>query len=175
MRDHFGVGVGIEAMTASLQARSQFWKVVDLPIEHDPNRFIFVVDWLMSACQINDAQPTHAEANVGLHIHAFVVRAAMHNALAHPVNDRFIRGRARFRIQDAGDTAHCLMLRSTREARDLRRGLRGHRTANWKETEVPVISRISDLPITSRANYVDHLPGSSEVDLILPASRSSLY
>jgi hypothetical protein len=45
------------------------------------------VDWLAAAGQIDDAQPSHAEADARLHVNPLVVRASMPDHLAHPVDE----------------------------------------------------------------------------------------
>src|SRR6266566_4116051 len=60
--------------------------VVDLAVEDDDLRLVFVEDRLSSARQIDDAEPSHPEADVAVHVGALVVRPPMTNRLAHPPN-----------------------------------------------------------------------------------------
>ena len=54
---NFGVGLGVEAMPPRFKIRTQLGVVEDLPVEHDPDSFVLVVDRLVPAAQIDDAQP----------------------------------------------------------------------------------------------------------------------
>src|SRR5882724_5226800 len=90
VNDDLGVSIGVKAMAAGLEARSQFGKVVDLSIKNDPDRAIFIVDWLLAGRKIDDAQPTHAQAGAAMDIDPFVIRSTMHDRLAHAVDIRRI-------------------------------------------------------------------------------------
>src|SRR2546430_14268354 len=84
MNNHFGVSVGVKLVTSALQFCSQFWKIVNLAIENYPNFLIFVVDGLVTARKVNNAQSSHAEANWPLGINSLIVGPAVNDGLAHP-------------------------------------------------------------------------------------------
>ena len=68
MDDHFGVGVGIEAMAGLFEFLAQLGEIVNFAVEHHPDGFVFIVDGLVAAGQVDDAEPAHAQADVVLHI-----------------------------------------------------------------------------------------------------------
>src|SRR6266567_3777158 len=103
MNDDFRVAMSGEKMAAGLQLRTQFLKVINLPIEDDPYGFVFVEDWLVPTRQIDDAQAPHAHTGAILHKNAFVVRAAVHDGLAHPVNSRAIHFAVRMSLDHSCD------------------------------------------------------------------------
>ena len=49
MNDDFGIRVRIEPMPSGLQPRPQFREVINLPVQDDPDRLVFVVDGLGAA------------------------------------------------------------------------------------------------------------------------------
>src|ERR1700693_5070765 len=88
MDNHFGIGVGIELMSAAYQLFAQMWIVINLSIEHHPNAAVFVVDWLLSTGKIDNAQAPHAQAHATLGIDSFVIRAAVDDGLSHAADLR---------------------------------------------------------------------------------------
>ena len=64
MSDDFGVGPGGANCGRLKELLAEFLKVVDLSVEDDPDRAVFITDRLMSASYIDDAEPAHADANV---------------------------------------------------------------------------------------------------------------
>ena len=58
MDDDFGVAGRCQLMPAALQFSRQFAVVVDLAIENDLNRAVFIADRLTSAGQVDDRQST---------------------------------------------------------------------------------------------------------------------
>ena len=53
-------------MTGGLELGAEFAVVVNLAVEHEPDRAIFVVDRLLPRGQVDDAQPPHPETNARL-------------------------------------------------------------------------------------------------------------
>ena len=86
MHNHFGIAVGIERVAASFQFTAQFRKVVNLTVEDYPNAGVFVVDRLTPARKIDNAEPTHPKSDRPARVNTLVVRPAMHDSLAHPVD-----------------------------------------------------------------------------------------
>jgi len=54
-----------------------------LTVEDEPERLIFIMDWLTSRLKVNNAESTHAQRDIVFYVVAFVVRAAMCNDIAH--------------------------------------------------------------------------------------------
>src|SRR5437899_12148968 len=86
VNDDLGVSIGIKTMTLGLEARPQFGKVINLSIKNDPDRSVFVMDWLPASGKIDDAQPTHAQASTAVDIDPLVIRSTMHDRLAHAMD-----------------------------------------------------------------------------------------
>src|SRR5262249_32201466 len=83
MHDDFGIGVGVKLVAAGDQFFAQFREIVDFAVEHDPDRLVFVVDGLVSAGEVNDAEPAHAEPGSAAGVDALVVRPAVDDGAAH--------------------------------------------------------------------------------------------
>ena len=86
MQDDLGVALSGEHVSLRDQPTPELAVVVDLAVEDDDLRVVFVEDRLSSARQIDDAEPSHPEADVAVHVGALVVRPPMTNRLAHPPN-----------------------------------------------------------------------------------------
>ena len=67
MHDNFGVRLRIKMMAQRDQLGAQLKVIKNLTIEHHPDRFIFVVDWLISTREINNAKPRMGQANRAIH------------------------------------------------------------------------------------------------------------
>jgi hypothetical protein len=109
MNDYFGISIGVKAMTAGLEARSQFGKVIDLSIKNDPDRSIFVVDWLPAIRKIDDTQPAHSQASTAVNINPFIVRSAMYDRLTHAMDIRCIDCIVIMDTDNACYSAHSLL------------------------------------------------------------------
>src|SRR5271167_4971411 len=106
--------MGVEAMTLLLELTAEFAEVVDLSVEDDPHRAIFVEYRLASARQVNDAQAAHAEAGALLDEHTFIVGPAMDERLTHPANDVVVNPAVIACADDSCNSAHiCQLLRTS--------------------------------------------------------------
>jgi hypothetical protein len=92
-------------MTALQEHLTQLTVVVDLAVEDDPDGPILVADWLLAALEVDDAQPSHAESNTWTEIHAFLVRAPVHQQSAHRA-DFLFQDRFAVKANDSSNTAH---------------------------------------------------------------------
>ena len=81
--DDFRVRPGAEAVALALQLIAELSVVVDLAVEHHGDRPVLVVDRLVAAGQIDDAQPRHAEADAVRDHRASVVGTPMRDRRAH--------------------------------------------------------------------------------------------
>ena len=86
MHDDFGIAVGIKRVTAGFEFLPQCGEVVDFAVKDHPHAVIFVMNWLASAREVNNAQATHAQAHRAPGVDSLVVRPAVHDRLAHAVN-----------------------------------------------------------------------------------------
>src|SRR5215468_7801386 len=79
-------------MAAREQQAAQLAVVVDLPVEDDPDRAVFVRDRLASSGQINDREAAHAHRDARLDVMTFTVRPAVLDHATHP-RDQIARAR----------------------------------------------------------------------------------
>ena len=80
-------------MSGSLELLAQLRKVVDLAVEHDPDRLVVIGHRLVAAREVDDREATETEPQAaGVEV-AFVVRpaCAMEAAIARIVLDRPVR------------------------------------------------------------------------------------
>ncbi len=109
VNDRLGVARRVENVARRFQPLPQLAIVVDLTVEDEPDRSVFVVNRLMAGRQVDDAQAAHAESGAGLHVHALIVRSAMANDVAHRANEPGIpipRRARRGAVCEACNTAH---------------------------------------------------------------------
>ena len=83
MDNDFRISVGIELVSSCLQVSAQFGEVINFPVENDPDALVFIVNGLATAGKINNAQSAHAQADLALHVRAFVVGTAVNDSSAH--------------------------------------------------------------------------------------------
>ena len=80
--------------------------VVDLAVEDDPDRLVFVGDRLVPALQVDDAEPAHADADVPVHVLAVVVGSTMAQLVAEPSHGVGGHAMGRFGVHDPGNATH---------------------------------------------------------------------
>ena len=83
MQQHLGVGAGGKGVAQGRQFGGQFAIVVDFAVEHDDEIFIFAVQRLCAALQINDGQAAVAQRGGSLHKRSLAVRPAVGDARQH--------------------------------------------------------------------------------------------
>ena len=111
VNDRLRVSRRIEPVSCLLELVPKFTEVVNLAVEHNPNRTVLVVDRLVPGRQVDDAQPAHAEGHALVHQQPFVVGPAVANHLAHPMREisgflRGERGSCRWRLDESGNATH---------------------------------------------------------------------
>src|SRR5213592_3658895 len=116
MQDDLGVALSGEHVSLRDQPTPQLAVVVDLAVEDDDLRPVFVEDRLSPARQIDDAEPSHPEADGALHIDALVVRPAMANRGAHPPHRGGGGGPGGVCVYDSDDTTHAKLLSKRKAA-----------------------------------------------------------
>src|SRR6266536_3487023 len=82
--DRFGIAVGIESVTELLKFFSKLAVVIDFPVEDNPGSAIPIMDWLLTAFQIDDRKPAHPQSHATVHIEAIIIRTSMPDCVAHP-------------------------------------------------------------------------------------------
>src|ERR1035438_3469332 len=86
MDDHLSIAVGVELVASPLYLAAQFREVVDLSVEDHPDCPVFVVNGLLPAGQVNDAEPAHTQPHRTLRVDPFIIGPAVNDRLAHPVH-----------------------------------------------------------------------------------------
>jgi len=101
MDEDLGVGKGGKLMSSLDKVLPEFTVVVDLTVEDDTDRFVFVEDRLITPCDIDDREPPHPQGDMPVVINPFIVRAAVKNGPAHH------RQKGRIRpARNSDDSAH---------------------------------------------------------------------
>src|SRR5580704_5268587 len=77
MNDDLSIGVGIKPMTCAFQFFAKLAEIVNLSVEDYPKRLVFIVDRLPATRYVDDAEPSHPEADSILDVHTLVVGPAM--------------------------------------------------------------------------------------------------
>src|SRR3989339_886961 len=91
MNDHFDVAVGIKPVAALFKLRSKLFEIIYFPVTNYRNGFIFVINRLVAGFYVNYGEPPHTESRVPADMYAFVIRAAMREAIAHRAENRLVR------------------------------------------------------------------------------------
>src|SRR6266542_661379 len=91
MDDRLSIRVGVERVPERDQLSAQCRRVVDLAVEHDPDRAVLVVNWLLAGLNIDDCQARGAEGYVRIVIRSRSVWTAM----AHDTTHRLDRAHER--------------------------------------------------------------------------------
>src|SRR5215475_4472070 len=79
----FGVTVSRVAMPASLQILSQLQVVVNLAVEDDRERMIFVTDGLVAGREVDDAEAAHPQSDRAIQKKSVIVGASILDYPAH--------------------------------------------------------------------------------------------
>src|SRR6266566_4701276 len=92
-------------MATIFELRAQFREVVDFAVKNHPYATVLVVNGLLPAREVNDAEAAHAEADISCHVRALFIGTAVHDGLGHPPYffgaDNFL-----FPANNPGDPAH---------------------------------------------------------------------
>jgi hypothetical protein len=106
VNDDLGVATSAKPVPTANQPLAQGYMIVNFAIEHDPDRVVFVADWLMPGCKIYDAEAAHAQSNIALRERALVIGTTMDNGARHPAQDFGTDLSARLKVQDAHNPTH---------------------------------------------------------------------
>src|SRR5262245_16751980 len=83
VHDGLGIASGAQTVPSLNEHPAQFLVVIDLAVEHNPGRSVLVADLLLTAPDIDDAQPTHTQSDTGAEVNTFFIGPAVHQHLAH--------------------------------------------------------------------------------------------
>src|SRR5208282_1202501 len=106
MNDRLCVAVRPITMAARLERAAQRGMVIDFAVEGDPDRAILIAQRLLAGFEIDDAQPAHRQANVGVEMRSALVRPAMHDLPVHCIEHGPFDGTPAIKLEDATDSAH---------------------------------------------------------------------
>jgi len=141
VQQHFAVRVGPELVSFFQKSLPEFTVVVDLPVEDQDERPVFVEQRLIAADQVDDGKTPVSERDAVRAEESFSVRAAMPDGVRHPADQRFF---LRFRTgpRKSCDSAHNsapLFLNLSRRTSCVRRSppRRAVRTAAWRRSFPP--------------------------------------
>ena len=81
--DNFGIAVGIETVSLGFELPPQLGEIVDLSVEDHPDSSVLVVDRLLSAFHVDDAEASHPQPDIVCNQHALIVRSPVHDGLTH--------------------------------------------------------------------------------------------
>ena len=106
VNDRLRVRARLEHVAAGRQLTLQLLEVVDLAVQDDGARPVLAIDRLVSAGDVDDAEPTVAESHAGSKMDAAGVGATMAHGAGHPVQKLAVHGVARVHEGKARDAAH---------------------------------------------------------------------
>ena len=92
-------------MPARAELLAQLAIVINLAVRHKPQRTVRVRERLMTASEVDDREPAHADRTWAISINAIVVRSAVNDGLAHSAKSFHRRGLP-VELQDSVDSAH---------------------------------------------------------------------
>jgi hypothetical protein len=93
-------------MAAAFELGLELEKIVNLTVINDPGAAIFVEDRLVAAREVDDTEATHAETRAIIDIEPLIVRAAVHDLLAHVVDESFRDIALASCAHHSGDSTH---------------------------------------------------------------------
>ena len=87
MQDDLGVGVGGEGVPLLDQDLAQHTVVVDLTVEGDGHAGVLVEDGLVTALEVDDAQPAETQGHLLVDEVPLLIRTSMGDDIRHPLQD----------------------------------------------------------------------------------------
>ena len=165
--DGFRVAARAIAVPLRLQPSSQFFMVINLAIENDPDILVLVGQRLMAALDVNDAQTPHGEADILLNEETLVVGPSMHDSSVHAGQDVTLDVPVAIGKEDAADPTHI--------SESFHSELSGAGFDGCKTVEVASIAAISD-ENTSRSPAFKvtsaHSTGRTQPNSTTPSTRA---
>src|SRR5580765_1445407 len=86
MHDDFGIAASVKAMAATLQCGAQLQEIIDLAVKGDSDIARFVVNRLLAAGKIDDAETPDAKNDLRAVQDSFPIGAAVHKRVHHLSN-----------------------------------------------------------------------------------------
>ena len=129
VNDRLGIGARPKTVAARREIAREVGEVVDLAVEHDHARLVLVVNGLLPAGQVDDAQPPMPEADAPFEEEALVVRPPVGEGSGHPHQHRAIHRFTGIQIRDPANPAHAVFPLCLRARSPFRSGRSGRRRA----------------------------------------------
>jgi hypothetical protein len=102
----FSIRAGDESVPASEQFLAKFRIVINFTIQEHPDGSIFIADRLVTAGDINNAEPPMAQTDSAIHINALVIRTAMTQSSVHLLYVVPGDGLGMVKLKNPADSAH---------------------------------------------------------------------
>ena len=112
VHEDLGVGGRAEAVPGGDTLMAQLREVVDLAVVDDPDATVLAGHGMMPGREVDDLKASHAESRRTIDEEALVVRAAMVDAIGHPLEHGSVGDAIRARQDVADDAAHQPSLRA---------------------------------------------------------------
>src|SRR5262245_24867348 len=106
MDQHLGIGMGGEPVATGDQVPAYFLEIIDLAIEYNPDRSVFIADGLVPGIKIDNREPAHTERDMPAEIETVIVRAAMRDLCGHRPRGILIDFFISIEIYDSYNSAH---------------------------------------------------------------------
>ncbi|SRR5260370_19767935 len=106
MNNGFSVAFGAVAVATGLQVFAQFLVVVNLAVENDPERLIFIGDRLVTGLNVDNAEAAHGQSDVLLDKETVVIGPAVDDLLVHRRQGVAADLLSSIRLDNATDSTH---------------------------------------------------------------------
>ena len=106
MNDDLGIAARSKHMAERGEFGHQRLEIINLAVEHDADRAVFVEQRLIAARQVDDGEAAMPEPDPGRMIKPVPVRATMGEQTGHPMQQEPVGRAAPAVVEDAGDPAH---------------------------------------------------------------------
>jgi hypothetical protein len=103
MYQYFGIALGPEPVAPGRRPFPQRLIIVDLAVQDDPERLVFIGNGLAAAGQVDDGQAAEAEAQTRLDVDRHIVGASMGDCRRHGFH---VGGSYATPGQDSNEAAH---------------------------------------------------------------------
>src|SRR5262249_26592382 len=121
MNQTLSIGGGHQSMSTLCKIPSQFSKIVNLPIEYNPDRLVLVVDRLSPSLHVDNGKPSHTQAHSISKIEPVVIGTSSCDERAH-ASDQGLVDRSDFCIDRSDNATHVQNLSDSPAAKRWQRG-----------------------------------------------------
>ncbi len=104
--DGFAIAGGVRLVPALHQRLAQFAIVINLAVKHQRDAAILVVQRLVAAFHVDDAQAAHAQRHIPPAVKAVAIRPTMPDQVRHRAHQRRVRPLAPCQVHKSTNAAH---------------------------------------------------------------------